>query len=394
MTLSHDETDALVEQLTVQPFGEGLCALLVKGLEPAMVGFSVMWSAQVIPALILSRWVKYNWPATRVVWGGPHVTALAGRIAADSRYGRWVDGFLPQHCEDSFVLLVESVRSGGFAAPGLIVAGQGRPREAPLAPLVPPVPEFGDLALYGRPRLVIPAQLSRGCAYARCTFCTYPAMEGEYTPLSVDHLEQTVDLAVCHGGYVSLKDSLVTTERLAQVAHLVGGRVGWSACTKLHPSLDSTLLEKLAVGGCRTLEVGLETVDPEMQRLIDKPQPLVWLQHFLRGAEEAGISVVVNYITGFPGEDLARAERQLAWLRQNARTFPRLNARVEHNRFQLERLSPMAQNPAKYGVRIAGEWPWSSILLWEPLGAEVREPLELPVLQPAVLPVHEGRVVH
>ncbi len=366
MTLTHDEVQALLDHLVPKLVGKSLSAPLSRRAAPGVLGLSVMWSAQVTPALVLSSWAKSRWPGTKVVWGGPHITAIADAVAEDSRYGRWVDGFLPRHCEDSFVILLESVHDGGFEAPGLITPGGGKPNEPPRASALPPAPEFPDLALYGRPRLVLPAQLSRGCAYGRCAFCTYPAIEGVYTPLDLGVLKPIVQMAARHGGSVSFKDSLVTPGRLLQVAGVIRGRVQWSACTKLHPALDCDLLDVLATGGCRTLEVGLETIDPEVQRLIDKQQPLRLLDQLLSAAETAGVSVIVNYITGFPGENPARAQVQRASLKKRLRRFRRLHARVEHNEFVLERLAPMAKVPDRYGIRITRQWPWSSILEWEP----------------------------
>jgi hypothetical protein len=75
---------------------------------------------------------------------------------------------------------------------------------------------------------------------------------------------------------------------------------------------------------------------------------------------------VVNYITGFPGAD---PSEEVAWLervRHEIARRPKLLAKVEHNTFQLERMSPMGRMPGAYGLDVTQSWPWSTVLAWTP----------------------------
>jgi hypothetical protein len=226
-------------------------------------------------------------------------------------------------------------------------------------------PLFQDLALYGLPRLTLPAQASRGCSYGRCAFCTYPAIEGAYRALDDVVVEPVVRLATELGAVVAFKDSLVLAQRLMALAARIQGRARWSACTKLNPAIVPAL-GKLSAQGCATLELGLETIDVESQRLISKRQSVALFEQTLDAAAEAGVGLVINYMTGLPGTTPAEEQRDLAWVQEAvARRRPRLSAVIEHNEFQLERLSPMGQDPGAFGLRVCGEWPWSSVLGWE-----------------------------
>jgi hypothetical protein len=44
---------------------------------------------------------------------------------------------------------------------------------------------------------------------------------------------------------------------------------------------------------------------------------------------------------------------------------PALTAKIEHNTFQLERLSPMGREPAQYGLVVTERWPWATVLGWQ-----------------------------
>jgi radical SAM superfamily enzyme YgiQ (UPF0313 family) len=114
------------------------------------------------------------------------------------------------------------------------------------------------------------------------------------------------------------------------------------------------------------LEVGLETLSESGQKLILKRQTPELFLGFLDAAAAAGISVVVNYITGLPGTEPREEQRWLARVHAEIKARPCLTAKVEHNKFQLERLSPMGRSPDKFGLVITNSWPWASVLDWEP----------------------------
>lgn len=363
--LSHQQIYSAVEKLSYSGIGRFLRNQLTYLPRPRLFGVSVLWAGQVIPGLLLSRISKEIWPETMVVWGGAHITAIKQNVSTDPSFYRWIDGFLPGHCEQSFVDLVISVKSGRFDCAGLIKKGEVS-AELPRLLLPPPFPKFPDLVKYGYPVLALPIELSTGCAYAQCSFCTYPATEGRYERLPLDNLARMVELAVSMHATISIKDSLVTVDRLRAIGQIIAGRVEWSACTKLTKNLDPSLLSELSKSGCRTLEVGLESLDPETQQRIHKIQPFSLLEEFLKGAERAGISIVINYMTGFPWEKPNEAEAILENFRRYVGSRKGLKARIEHNYLNLERLSPMAQFPAEYGIEVTREWPWASILEWRP----------------------------
>lgn len=99
--------------------------------------------------------------------------------------------------------------------------------------------------------------------------------------------------------------------------------------------------------------------------LIDKKQSLALLLNTLDAAASAGISIVVNYITGFPGMSAEEESQYLELTRREITARSDLRAKLEHNTFQLERMSPMGLNPAAHGLRVTQTWPWSSIMAWE-----------------------------
>ncbi len=358
----HEELVAAASRLLDGQLGAWMHAALERDAPPDVVAVSVMYAGQVLAALAVSTLARRLWPGARVVWGGAHVTALRDQIATDTRYGAVVDRFVFGYAEATFTRLLDALALDRSLPDEVAAAGSGRRALAADDGAVVPAFELPSAVR----RLTLPAQASRGCAYARCRFCTYPAVEGTYRPLELAGVDAVVEQAARIGAAVSFKDSLILPARLEILADRIGGRVRWSACTKLHPRMDVPFLTRLVEGGCATLEVGLETLTEQGQLVIDKRQPLALLLTVLDAAEAAGLALVINYITGFPGVDADDEQLQLSRLRAEVGRRQRLAAKVEHNHFELERMSPMGRNPSAFGLRVVGEHPWSSVLEWAP----------------------------
>lgn len=375
---SHEEMLRGARNLAAGPAGAWIRERLACATRPDVVGVSLLYSGQVAWGLAVSAIARSLWPQTKVIWGGPHITCLRHEIARDERYGALVDGFVFGSAEVTFAALLDAVAAGEPLPAEVAVAGAGR---ADLArERLDLVPVFDDLSLYGVPRLTLPVQASRGCPFAQCRFCTYPEVEGEFRRVPIHVIESRVLLAQQVGGRLSFKDSLLTVSALREVASIVAGRVPWDGSTKLHPALDAPLLRLLAQSGCDSLEIGLESLVPETQALIAKHQPPELLGRFLDAARDAGVGVVVNYITGFPYEPPASGGRGLqAALTALEQRAPALRGVLHHNTFQLERLAPLALEAARFGIRVTRSWPWATVLDWEEVRSAGR-PAPLAVL--------------
>ncbi len=367
LTFSFEEVARAAAALARGPVGGWIDGHLASRERPGLVGVSVLYSGQVLGALVATFRARARWPGVPVVWGGPHVSALAAGIAADRRYGAaGVDGFAAGYAERTFVRVLDAIERGDPLPADVIRAGGGAaPRAAAGDGDV--VPVFEELARYGTPRLTLPAQAARGCVYGRCAFCTYPAIEGSVRVLGDGPLRATFAAARDRAAAVSFKDSLVFPGTFARILGIADGTVPWSACTKLSRRYDAAFFARLAAAGADTLEIGLETLEPGAQRMIGKAQSRALFEATLDHAAAAGVGLIVNYITGFPHADADAERRERASVEAAIERRPALRARVEHNRFQLERLSPMGRAPERYGLRVTASWPWASVLAWAPI---------------------------
>lgn len=352
---------------------------------PRVLGLSIMGPPQVYLALVIARLCKRRWPGVHIVAGGSHVTLLAHEIASDPRYGGGIDVFMPGHCEDTFVRLLRHVADTGSLPSGVgIRAGAGLPSNdnAPRLPTLngkplSSCPEFeyepgfdrDALGIYDPRRVTIPMQLTRGCVYGKCTYCTYPAVETDADkapdwPRAIGAIASLVERTGIRR--FSFKDSLFSTKNLRELARRLKEsrlNIAWSATTLLNKSLSIGVLNELYRGGCRTLEFGLETIDPLGQRLFGKELDLTMCERVIADATDAGIAVVINQILGWPGQTFDSACKQLDWYESiRIRCPERIHA--SFNMLEINRASPMASRPQDFGIKLGGVAPWAFSYAW------------------------------
>ena len=365
---------------------------------PRVLGLSIMGPPQVFFALLVARLSKRRWPTTRVVGGGSHVTLLAEAIATDCRYGADFDLFMPGHSEVHFVEVVRHILQHDSLPPAIgIGAGDGRaaactkaisptvngrPRSSTSVFEYRPSLDADAIRLYDPARVTIPMQLTRGCAFGQCTYCTYPAVEPTVDiepdwPRVIAALAHLVEATGVRR--VSFKDSLFTVKNLRTLARVLreaGVDIEWSATTLLNAALTRAFLSDLFLSGCRTLEFGLETIDPAGQSLFAKPLDVAMCESVLRAATDTGIAVVINQILGWPGQTVASVERQVAWYESIRSRAPEL-IHASFNLLEVNRGSPLALEPMKFGVVTSGIAPWAFSYAWNapPWTSEVKERL-------------------
>jgi hypothetical protein len=352
------------------------------GPPPAVLGLSIMGPPQVLVALAAARMCKELWPSTPVVAGGSHITLLAPQIRADSRYGACIDGFLPGHSEDEFVELVADLRRGRVRTPVLRAGSAERPELVRLTTSAAPqarisdqsfelMPTFDqhDLSWYDQRRVTIPLQLTRGCAYGKCAYCTYPAVEPQLSrEPDWARAGSCIETLIAQHGVrrFSLKDSFFTPKLLRSFADMLSDRgiaIEWSATTMLHDRLTPVNLANLARLGLRTLEFGLETIDSAGQVLMEKRQNLEMVERVLSGVAGAGVVCVINQIFGWPGQSEENAMAQLEWFQTLCERWPGL-IRGSLNMLEINRGAPMAANPEQFGIRLGGAAPWAFSHAW------------------------------
>lgn len=362
---------------------------------PAIVGISLMGPPQVFFSLLVAAISKELWPQVPVVAGGSHVTILQPQIASNSEYGRYVDAFLPHHCEGAFALACKQAASGDLrlAGPGILVAGDGG-QVVPTAGPFNYLPHFDDddLIHYGSLSATIPLQFTRSCPKS-CPYCSYRAAEPQLPgdPQHACEVDRALD-AIQHfyaRGYrkFSFKDSLFLVRPMAALARGILARrlnIEWAATTLMKPEIASHA-GLLHQSGLRTLEFGVESIHPQIQRIIGKSLPLSSVEQTVATLTAAGIGAVLNLIYGFPSETREQAESQLQWFRDREQEHDGLLS-ASHNLLEINRGAPFSgRRGAEVGIECQGIAPWAFSHAWNapPWRAAFKETLQEHLMEKA-----------
>lgn len=150
-----------------------------------------------------------------------------------------------------------------------------------------------------------PIIASRGCRWARCTFCAErfywrirPAEE------FVDELEWLVDQG-CHLYMFNESDLNGNPERLLEICDEIlrrGIRVNLTGQLRIHKKSDRAFFQKLRAAGFVSLRFGIDAFSENTLRLQKKGYTTEMVSQNLKDCWESGIFNEVNWVIGVPGE--------------------------------------------------------------------------------------------
>ncbi len=191
-------------------------------------------------------------------------------------------------------------------------------------------PDFTEMFLpaYRSPdgRLRLPFQFSRGCT-DKCTFCSEWVFWERFRPADVDHsVEKLQELSARYGiNRFHFTDSLINghMKRLRQFAQAVIDRklaVDWGGFMRADMDDDTARLLKAA--GCSYAFIGVESLSDETLDLMNKRRTSADNLRAIQAFLDAGVSVAVGVIPGYPGDTRERFLRTVQELTRIADRHP------------------------------------------------------------------------
>jgi hypothetical protein len=342
----------------LRPYAESWSRAIV-AFEPEVLLFPALVSNLWVVAWV-SALVKSLAPTTPRVFGGrglsyPETRELLLR-------GGWADAILPGEAEASVVALVNALATGrplaSITTPGLVrMAGDDVAEIAAEAPPVLdelPFPDYSGLPFPGASlRRYSDTGLdfhdaaslagSRWCA-RRCAYC-YESIYRLRTP-RLFFCDSTINLSPRWLG--ALADGMA---RMSSPP-----RVVFAHCEPQR--LDVALLAKMRAAGFEKLNFGVETLDEQVLRRMDRDLSLRTTEETLVNAVESGISLGLNFISNYPGETedeflntIARADALASRLRSAAeRTGAGVRMMVSQAR--VDPHSALFVNRERFGIEI------------------------------------------
>lgn len=315
---------------------------------PDIVGVSICDERQLIPGLILGSLVRERLPHIKVVLGG-NMWPRLGHAFHLPRFaellGRTCDGIVATEG----YLPMDILAQGGqnHDVPGLVWRDEGRVIANPMA-ATPidfnslPAPIFLNGVRQWAPEKVIPLYTSSGCE-KRCGFCAISAgsdtFQGSQRTMSANHVAR--DMVASRAHRFDFTDELLTVDRqieIGKVLQEIGHDATWQCYLTITKDLfDLRRCQQLADSGCRAVQLGLESLDPETlvreKKGWNSPEGYGTI---LMNLLSVGIQTHVFIIIGIPGERPETTLRWPAFLKKYGDAITTIKA----SRYRLTRMSP------------------------------------------------------
>jgi len=305
--------------------------------QPSYVGFTATnWD--ILETVRLAKKIKSVRPATEIILGGPQPTLCPAETLQYSP----VDVVVRGEGEVTILKLISALEQGsslseieGLAyrnSAGIVEITGDRPLINDLSTLPWPAYELFDLSLYhafGERRMGIIS--TRGCPY-RCSFCVGRKVMGQRIrcrkPADVvaemTHWHNI--LGITHFCFV--EDNLFGYPRHGDALLSELKRVGLPVTYSLEvgvraDALDDDICQRLKETGCKTIAIGIESVDDCVLQLVNKGEKIETITRGIRSAKAAGLFVKGYFIVGLPGDTREKVEKAIAYANRERIDMPR-----------------------------------------------------------------------
>ena len=342
------------------------CLDEVDGEAYGMVGFTSAFQ-QNMASLALARRLKARYPRLTIVFGGTNCQGDMG-VELHRQYP-FIDAVCLGEGDLVFPEFARRTLAGedGAAMAGMAVR-RGGEVVLPSRMTVPvedmdslPYPDFSEFfaqhkrsrtaAKYYPPAAVF--ETSRGCwwgAKHHCTFCGLNALTLAYRSKSQGRAyDELAYLAGRYGNDLANADLILDQRYFEEfIPRLAEEGPKVTLYYELKANLKPDQLVLLSRAGIKKIQPGLESLDSELLKLIDKGCTMLQNVQTLKLAAECGIYVEWLALHGIPGES-AQHYRRIAALIPKLRHLQPPNGFI---RTRADRFSPYFYRPEAYGVAL------------------------------------------
>lgn len=296
-----------------------------------MVGFTVYCSNRIFSIKIAERIKRAN-PDKIIVFGGPE--CFLEEINRELIKNDSIDIIATGEGDGTILELVEKLKNKAktescrgilFKKNGKIIHTGHRPPLKDLNSL--PIPDFtGLIDLYRNSKSnILPIQTSRGCIN-RCSFCSEGVFWKKYRYMNAERIYKEVitQAEKYKVDYFAFHDSLIngnikTLEEFCDL--MIKNRldfiikrnkvkslksrftdISWIGQAVIRPEMTKEILKKMKMAGCYGLSYGIESGSQKVLNKMNKKFDLDEAAEVLKNTHDAGISVQMNMMFGFPSE--------------------------------------------------------------------------------------------
>ena len=324
----------------------------------AVVGFSSSFQ-QHCASLALAKRIKSKFPEIQILFGGANCFGTKGEALC--RLFPFIDYVCTGEGDEAAPKLIKTLLNGDPVPeiPGIVSRNPGKTCESGLVQDLDSLP-FPDYSDYfntlksGRKQtdldINIPIETSRGCWWGekkQCTFCGFNprGMFFRYkSPTRVlDEIQYVQDN---YGNKIHVADNIMAQQYFQTLLPQLADQKGIKFFWEVKASLTSEQVRLLACAGITELQVGIESLNDSVLRLMQKGTKLIHNIQILKWGKQFGIDVSYNILWGFPGEDPNEYAAMM-------KLIPKILHLAHPNscgHIRFDRFSAYWKEPSEYGI--------------------------------------------
>lgn len=318
----------------------------IVGAGPFLIGFSIPFAQQLIPAVAIAQRLKAIMDRVEIWFGGPIVTLLPTPLQEEMAARLPVDALIKYEGEFPLVARLGAIKARCM---------QSRP------PLKPAPADFSEFNRFDKtvleqiPKSVsLPIRHSSGCYWQKCTFCDYINLHRDktYRPRTVDQIMADIVYYNQMGfsNFRMLCEAIPPRHALAIAKAILKQTPGikWHSFIRVEKGFTPHIFNTLKQSGF-TCTVGMESASDKILSILNKGYDQQILSIFMDSMKKANFTGNnLNIMVGNPGETISDAWHTLKFCSR----YKSIVKQFKPSRFTLTATSYIGLHPEKFGIRI------------------------------------------
>lgn len=318
-------------------------------VRPTIVGVTCPFPGTLVGAFKIARIVRRRYPGVRLVLGGGYVSTEL-REMTDLRPRKYFDDFV---FDEGYARTAAMMGAGKRASRADDVPAFVRPsyRGIDMSEYFDVVETDNFVANLWNSGKWIRLVSARGCYWHKCAFCD---VKLPYIGcFRMPRADEIVDAMEALGTAFHFVDEAMPPSLVRGICEEIlrrGFTCEWWGNVRFDEAFTPQLARLMARAGCIAVTGGLECADDRLLKLMNKGITRASATRVLRAFRSAGIAVHAYLMYAFPSETEAEALGALDYVR--GLFADGLVQSAFWHRFALTVHSPVAKDPAAFGIRV------------------------------------------
>lgn len=349
----------------------------IKTKKPEIVAFTIPFPGNLYSALKCGQWIKKNASHIKIIFGGGFVNTELRQLS-DDRIFQYCDYICLDDGQLPILKVIQNICSVDTKLKRTFVLDETQQvvlkndsKENDLAFKDLPAPDFTDLPFDKYLSVIDMANpmhrlwtdgrwnkmmLAHGCYWHGCAFCDTSLdyicrFEQAPANILVNHIEKIIEQTGETGFH--FVDEAAPPNVLRQLANELINRkinITWWTNIRFEKTFTAELCELLSKSGCIAVTGGLETASDKLLKSMNKGVTIKQAAQTCKNFVESGIMIHTYLMYGFAGQSEQETIDSLEIVRQFFDNG--LIQSAYWHKFTLTVHSPVAQNPAQFGIDI------------------------------------------